>query len=162
MIKIFADIKTIRTVVCIHVFMCPGQLSGQSNHRSSFLRGQSNHRSTFLSGQSNHRSPLLIGQSNQRSSFFYQGRFQMYWDNRILLKCPSYLTTFILYDCRDKARYVGTTQKSPPWKLRRLANVSPFFNSLSNRLRITNEFQSWSVTYDYTLSYQISSQYLKS
>ena len=33
---------------------------------------------------------------------------------------------------------------------------------LSNRLRITNEFQSWSVTYDYTLSYQKSSQYLKS
>ena len=27
---------------------------------------------------------------------------------------------------------------SPPWILRRLANVSPFFNSLSNRLRITN------------------------
>ena len=26
----------------------------------------------------------------------------------------------------------------PPWILRRLANVSPFFNSLSNRLRITN------------------------
>jgi hypothetical protein len=37
-----------------------------------------------------------------------------------------------------------------------------FFNSLSNRLRITNEFQSWSVSYDYTLSYQKSSQYLKS
>ena len=50
---------------------------------------------------------------------------------------------------------------SPPWILRRLANVSPFFNSLSNRLRITTEFQSWSVTYDYTLSYQKSSQYLK-
>ena len=27
---------------------------------------------------------------------------------------------------------------SPPWILRRLAKVSPFFNSLSNRLRITN------------------------
>ena len=27
---------------------------------------------------------------------------------------------------------------SPPWILRRLANVSPFFNSLSNWLRITN------------------------
>jgi hypothetical protein len=27
---------------------------------------------------------------------------------------------------------------SPPWILRRLANVSPFLNSLSNRLRITN------------------------
>jgi hypothetical protein len=27
---------------------------------------------------------------------------------------------------------------SPPWILRRLANVSPFFNSPSNRLRITN------------------------
>jgi Ca2+-binding EF-hand superfamily protein len=39
-------------------------------------------------------------------------------------------------------------------------DVSPFFNSLSNRLRITNEFQNWSVTYDYTLSYQKSSQYL--
>jgi hypothetical protein len=48
------------------------------------------------------------------------------------------------------------------WILRKLANVSPFFISLSNRLRITNEFQSWSVTYDYTLSYQKSSQHLKS
>jgi hypothetical protein len=37
-----------------------------------------------------------------------------------------------------KTRCVGTTQMSPPWILRRLANVSPFFNSLSNRLRITN------------------------
>ena len=27
---------------------------------------------------------------------------------------------------------------SPPWILRRLPNVSPFFNSLINRLRITN------------------------
>ena len=35
-------------------------------------------------------------------------------------------------------RCVGTTQMSPLWILRRLANVSPFFNSLSNRLRITN------------------------
>ena len=51
---------------------------------------------------------------------------------------------------------------SPPRIFRRLVNVSPFFKSLSNRLRITNEFQSWSVTYDYTLSYQKSSQYLKS
>jgi hypothetical protein len=32
----------------------------------------------------------------------------------------------------------GMTRMSPPWILRRLANVSPFFNSLSNRLRITN------------------------
>jgi hypothetical protein len=61
-----------------------------------------------------------------------------------------------------KTKCVGTTRMSPPWILRRLANVSPFFNSLSNRLKITNEFQSWSVTYDYTLSYQKSSQYLKS
>ena len=61
-----------------------------------------------------------------------------------------------------KTRCVGTTRMSLPWILRRLANVSPFFNSLSNRVRITNEFQSWSVTYDYTLSYQKSSQYLKS
>ena len=30
------------------------------------------------------------------------------------------------------------TWMSPPWILRRLANVSPFFNSLSNWLRITN------------------------
>jgi hypothetical protein len=59
-------------------------------------------------------------------------------------------------------RCVGTTWMLTPWILRRLANVSPFFNSLINRLRITNEFQSWSVTYDYTLSYQKSSQYLKS
>jgi hypothetical protein len=44
------------------------------------------------------------------------------------------------------------------WILRRFANVSPFFNSPSNRLRITNEFQSWSVTYDYTFSFQKSSQ----
>ena len=60
-----------------------------------------------------------------------------------------------------KTRCVGTTRMSPPWILRRLANASPFFNSLSNRLRITNESQSWSVTYDYTLSHQESSQYLR-
>jgi hypothetical protein len=30
------------------------------------------------------------------------------------------------------------TRMSPPWILRRLANVSPFFSSLSNKLRITN------------------------
>jgi hypothetical protein len=43
--------------------------------------------------------------------------------------------------CRSFAgetRCVGTTRMSPPWILRRLAKVSPFFNSLSNRLRITN------------------------
>jgi hypothetical protein len=34
---------------------------------------------------------------------------------------------------------------SPPWILRRLANVSPFFNSFSNRLRITN-YCLWSVS----------------
>ena len=38
----------------------------------------------------------------------------------------------------EETRCVGTTRMSPPWILRRLANVSPFFNSLSNRLRITN------------------------
>ena len=37
-----------------------------------------------------------------------------------------------------KTRCVGTTRMSPPWILMRLAYVSPFFNSLSNRLRITN------------------------
>ena len=37
-----------------------------------------------------------------------------------------------------KTRCVGTTRMSPSWILRMLANVSPFFNSLSNRLRITN------------------------
>jgi hypothetical protein len=37
-----------------------------------------------------------------------------------------------------KTRCVGTTRMSPPWILRRLANVSPFSNSLSNRLRITS------------------------
>ena len=61
-----------------------------------------------------------------------------------------------------KTRCVGTTRMSPLWILKRFANVSPFFNSLSNRLRIPNEFQSWSVAYDYTLSYQKSSQYLQS
>jgi hypothetical protein len=35
-------------------------------------------------------------------------------------------------------RCVGTTWMSLPWILRRLANVSPFFNSLSIRPRITN------------------------
>ena len=39
-----------------------------------------------------------------------------------------------------KTRCVRTTRMSPPWLLRRLANVSPFFNSLSNRLRITNYY----------------------
>ena len=35
-------------------------------------------------------------------------------------------------------RCVEMTRMDAPWILRRLANVSPFFNSLSNRLRITN------------------------
>jgi hypothetical protein len=39
---------------------------------------------------------------------------------------------------QEKTRCVGTTRMFPPWILRRLANVSSFFNSLSNRLRITN------------------------
>ena len=42
-----------------------------------------------------------------------------------------------IYDV-EKTRCVGMTRMSPPWILRRLTNVSPFFNSLSNRLRITN------------------------
>jgi hypothetical protein len=33
---------------------------------------------------------------------------------------------------------IRTTWMSPPSILRRLANISPFFTSLSNRLRITN------------------------
>jgi hypothetical protein len=37
-----------------------------------------------------------------------------------------------------QTRCIGATRMSPSWILRRLANVSPFFNSLSNRLRITN------------------------
>jgi hypothetical protein len=37
-----------------------------------------------------------------------------------------------------KTRCIGTTWMSPPWILMRLANCSPFFNSLSNRLTITN------------------------
>jgi hypothetical protein len=78
---------------------------------------------------------------------------------RCFLKFFNFTTQIqVLYE----TRCVGMTWMSPPWILRRLANVSPFFNSLSNRLRITKEFQSWSVTYDYTLSYQKSSQYLKS
>ena len=83
------------------------------------------------------------------------------WYKQIYIKC-----IFSLYqDNILKTRCVRTNCMSPPWTLRRLANVSPFFNSLSNRLRITKEFQSWSVTYrlySNTLSYQKSSQYLKS
>ena len=126
--------------------------------------------------------------------------------NEWLIKGSSYDIICEVVTCiqRDSAetRCVGTIRMSPPWILRRLANVSPLFNSLSNRLRITNysknqvnisnqsekkwwqlniwpnfkaqwlqvgqksfnrkEFQRWSVTYDYTLSYQKSSQYLKS
>ena len=84
--------------------------------------------------------------------------FRTYWQD--------FPAVFILFNKnyllqnKKKTRCVGTTRMSPSWILRRLANVSPFFNSLSNRLRITNEFQIWSVTYDYTLSYQKSSQYL--
>ena len=37
-----------------------------------------------------------------------------------------------------QTRCVGMTRMFPLWILRRLANVSPFFNSLSNRLRKTN------------------------
>jgi hypothetical protein len=37
-----------------------------------------------------------------------------------------------------KTRCVGMTRMSLPWISRRLANVSPFFNSLSNRLRMTH------------------------
>jgi hypothetical protein len=35
-------------------------------------------------------------------------------------------------------RCVEMTRMDAPWILRRLTNASPFFNSLSNRLRITN------------------------
>ena len=62
----------------------------------------------------------------------------------------------------EETRCIRTTRMSPPWILRSLTNISPFFNSLSNRLRITNAFQNWSVTYDYILLYQKWSQYLKS
>ena len=41
-------------------------------------------------------------------------------------------------DYHKKTRCVETTRMSPPWILRRLANVSSFFNSLNNRLKITN------------------------
>jgi hypothetical protein len=53
-----------------------------------------------------------------------------YWN----FSTKSYWTGYI----RPLTRCVGTTRMSPLWILRRLANVSPFFNSLSNRLRITN------------------------
>ena len=51
---------------------------------------------------------------------------------------------------------------SPPWILRRLANVSPFFNSLSNRLRITNYCLRSVSSSLLNFTYQKSSQYLKS
>ena len=53
-----------------------------------------------------------------------------YWN----FSTKSYWTGYI----RPLTRCVGTTRMSPLWILRRLANVSPFFYSLSNRLRITN------------------------
>jgi hypothetical protein len=49
-----------------------------------------------------------------------------------------------------------------PWILRRLANVSPFFNSLSERLRITNYCLRSVSSNLLTFTYQKSSQYLKS
>jgi hypothetical protein len=45
---------------------------------------------------------------------------------------------FQIWWLKVQTRCVWTTRMSPPWILRRLANVSPFFNSLSNMLRITN------------------------
>ena len=83
-------------------------------------------------------------------------------DLNIQLTLPELIVYLHKTTVNIKTRCVGTTRMSPPWILRRFANISPFFNSLSNRIRITNEFQSWSVTYDYTVSYQKSSQYLKS
>jgi hypothetical protein len=47
-------------------------------------------------------------------------------------------TTVLLVAAPIEPRCVRTTQMSSPWILRRLANFSPFFHSLSNRLRITN------------------------
>ena len=46
---------------------------------------------------------------------------------------------------------------SPPWILRSFANASPFFNSLSIRLRITNEFQLICNLWSYTLIPKIKS-----
>ena len=68
-----------------------------------------------------------------------------------------------LYTFFWKRFNLGIHQKRPikiKWTRcvrRRLTNASPLFNSLSNRLRITTEFQSWSVAYDYTFSYKKSS-----
>jgi hypothetical protein len=62
--------------------------------------------------------------------------------------CLEILTWFLVYECivmSYRSSCVGTTRMWPPWILMRLANASPFFNSLSN-------------TCDYTLSYQKSSQ----
>ena len=58
-----------------------------------------------------------------------------------------------------KTKCVGTTRMSPPWILRRLANVSPFFNSLSNRLRITNYCLRSASPSLLKYTYQKSSQY---
>jgi hypothetical protein len=40
--------------------------------------------------------------------------------------------------CPTSTKYWPNTRMYPSWILRRLANISTFFNSLSNRLRITN------------------------
>jgi hypothetical protein len=53
----------------------------------------------------------------------------------LFTKCKDFILISLTY---LKTRCVVTTRMSPPWILRRLANVSPFFNSFSNRLRITN------------------------
>jgi hypothetical protein len=59
----------------------------------------------------------------------------LYW-----FRAKKYLLLLLSAACiaEKQTRCVGTTRMSPSWILRRLANVSPFFNSLSNRLRITN------------------------
>jgi hypothetical protein len=105
-----------------------------------------------------------VGNFENKVRWWFQSIILIY-TRHLLLKCMFQawkVSTSLYWIMFIWPRCVGTTRMSPPWILRRLANVSPFFNFLSKRLRITNEFQSWSVNYDYTLSYQKSSQYLKS
>ena len=79
-------------------------------------------------------------------------KFSNFWEslnkqklkkNRCQLKIIffKHLSTLKNKKNKIKTRCVGTTRMAPPWIFRRLANVSLFFNSLSNRLRMINEFQ---------------------
>ena len=85
----------------------------------------------------------LLGVKQQLLLSFFQAHISdcCIWNRHDLWKqWQTLMSNLVQYSISKvlKTRCVGTTRMSRPWILRRLANVSPFFNSLSNRLRITN------------------------